>query len=512
MIRLLAGLLGLIAALSAGVARADPADITAAARSVVRVVIIQENGNRVTLVGHGSGFAVAPDLVVTNAHVVAPLIGEESMRVGIVPSQGETGWFARVLVYSPRNDLALLKLTEAGTLPPATLFTGALDDGTDVFAVGYPSNVDLAQGLSIGDIVSPTSPVKTRGYVSSGRSSKQFDTILHTAPIGMGNSGGPLLDSCGRVVGANSFGALSGGGESEFYFAVSVREIMRFLLAGGVKAQTTGIPCRSIAELDRAEAERLANEKAVSDEHARLAAERRDAGMRKAERQAQLQIIGQRENGMAIAGLAALLALASGGAALFYGQKKQRREKKIAAALAILLLLGAVAAWLTRPSLDDIDERARTMARAESPAPSPSPSQSAAAGKLVCVLDPGRSRVTVSPVTDVPLEWSEDGCVNGRSQYGLAADGWSRVLVPGSEDTVTVASFDPATRTYKTERYLLELDTMTRMRAERAKYTLPTCGGGQETARQLGESQAALKALLPPVPNERLVYECRPSE
>ena len=44
---------------------ADPADIAAASRSVVRVVLITRNADGVALVGHGTGFAVAPDLVVT---------------------------------------------------------------------------------------------------------------------------------------------------------------------------------------------------------------------------------------------------------------------------------------------------------------------------------------------------------------------------------------------------------------------------------------------------------------
>ena len=70
---------------------ADPADIAAASRAVVRVVLISQDQDGVGLVGHGSGFAVSPTLVVTNAHVVAPMAGNPNMRVGLVPSQGKTG-------------------------------------------------------------------------------------------------------------------------------------------------------------------------------------------------------------------------------------------------------------------------------------------------------------------------------------------------------------------------------------------------------------------------------------
>src|SRR3546814_5060394 len=51
-------------------ARAEQQDIAAAARGVVRIVLVATNGSEAYFVGHGSGFAVAPDKIVTNAHVV----------------------------------------------------------------------------------------------------------------------------------------------------------------------------------------------------------------------------------------------------------------------------------------------------------------------------------------------------------------------------------------------------------------------------------------------------------
>lgn len=511
----IAALLTLLLSLLAAPARAEPSDIAAAARSVVRVVLVEDNGRRVTLKGHGSGFAVAPDLIVTNAHVVAATTEDDDLRIGIVPPQGKGGWFARVVALSPNNDLALLKLTEKGSLPVASLFTGAVADGADVYAVGYPGNVDLAQGLGIADIVSPTPPVKTRGNVSAGRSSKQFDTILHTAAIGSGNSGGPLLDACGRVIGVNSFGTVSETSDSEFYFAVSMREIVRFLTAFQVRPQVTGVPCRSIAELDAAEAERMASEKAVSLEQQRIDAERRDQAMRSAERKAQLQIISERENGMALAGLALLLALSSGGGAIFFAHKAGMEARaKWARISVVALAIAAAVAWFSRPSLDEIDTRTRDLmgeqgAKAQAAKASVQPKETA--GRLICVLEPDRSRVTISAMTDVPLSWTAQGCVNGRTQYGLGPGGWSRVLLPNQEDTATVASFDPETMTYRTERFLLDLETMERLRSARAAMDPPSCGADQATIRQLGDGQANLRAMLPEAPNERLVYKCQPA-
>src|SRR5687767_8468835 len=110
-------LLALSALLFAAPARAD--DISATARSVVRVVTIAVDGQEVVGFGHGSGFAVAPNRIVTNAHVVA-LAAEhpENVAVGVVPSEGSKSYGARLVAFDPARDLALLELTE-GRLPPA---------------------------------------------------------------------------------------------------------------------------------------------------------------------------------------------------------------------------------------------------------------------------------------------------------------------------------------------------------------------------------------------------------
>lgn len=501
---LIATFAGLLVSLPATRLAAEPADIAAAARSVVRIVLVSRDGDQLSLVGHGSGVAIAPNRILTNAHVIAPLQEDDTIRIGVVPSEGKNGWFAKVVAVSPGNDLALLELTEGGSLPAATLYTGPVADGQDVYAVGYPGNVDLAQGYSIGDITAPSAPVKTRGNVSAGRSSKQFDTLLHTAPIGAGNSGGPLLDNCGRVVGINSFGTISQDADSEFYFAASMREVSRFLLGVKAKPQTTGAPCRSLADFSRDEAARAAGEKERAFEAQRLASAAED----RARTEAQLAVIGERENGMAIAGLALLLALATGGAGLFLLTKQRQRDVIIAAVLTVGLLGGAVTAWVLRPSLAEIGTRADAALAEASKGGKGKPQAGDLAGNLVCVLDLQRSRVTVSSTADIALFWRADGCADQRDQYASGSDGWFRVSVPGDDETVTVARFDPASGVYQAERYLLDLATMASVRAERDKQPPAQCGAGIDAARRMASAQLALKALLPATPNEQLVYNC----
>ena len=128
-------LLILLAAFAfAAPARAD--DIGVAGRSVVRVVVIQFGEDQeVSDFGHGSGFAIAPNRVVTNAHVVAMAQEGKEVAIGIIPSQGAQATRARIVAIDPARDLALLEI-ERGSLIPIPLYTGPLEDGATVAALG----------------------------------------------------------------------------------------------------------------------------------------------------------------------------------------------------------------------------------------------------------------------------------------------------------------------------------------------------------------------------------------
>ncbi|MBX9884699.1 MAG: serine protease, partial [Novosphingobium sp.] len=298
-------------------------------------------------------------------------------------------------------------------------------------------------------------------------------------------------------------------------------ELAAFLQEAGVTPHASGLPCTSLADLDRADAARGAEDQArlAAEAEARKAAQAEFAD--KAQHDAELAILAERDNGLALAAVLLVAALAAGAAAFAFLQRGQQRRLKIAGGAAGLLAVAAVGTWLLRPPLSLIDERAKDIIAEERAKTQAAPAPDASAGaagsaadapaKLLCVLDPQRSRVTVSDVTDVPLTWQPGGCVNGRTQYGLAGDGWSRVLVPQGEATISVTRFDPDKREYTVERYLLGLDAMTAARATRAKMTAPACGVDAAAARALGEAQGSIRAVLPAEPNERLRYSCKPA-
>jgi hypothetical protein len=510
LLRLWAALL--LAALAAP-ALADPADIDAAARGVVRVVLIGERGGEYAPVSHGSGFAVSPTMIVTNAHVVSEAAQDDTLRIGVVPSEGERGTFARIIAVSPRNDLALLEITKGSLrLPPLTLAGGGGADLGEVSAVGYPMNVDLAQGLAITDIFRAQPAVKSRGFLSGKRPSRQFDTLLHTAPIARGNSGGPLLDPCGRVLGVNSFSADSASGDAEFYFAVSLAELLPFLRENKVEPVVNALPCRSLADLNAEERQRLEAEQAAARERLAERAAKDTQAREAAMLKAQMDVLAERENAMALALLALMAAVGCGYAAVLWRRiPETRRRAAITAGMAALFFAAAVLLWVTRPGLAAIEERvAAAMSTSEAGGNAPAADSEAADGALICTLVPERSRVTTARTDDVAFDWAADGCVNTRTQYGQAAGGeWSRVLVLEDEAAVAVNRYDPASRSFRSDRYLLSKDAMDKVLDARGQYAPPACGVS-EAARKLGEQQSAITALLPETPNERLVYACGP--
>jgi hypothetical protein len=502
-------------------ALADPSDIAAASRGVVRVVLVRNGWTGVSMLGHGSGFAVAPDMIVTNAHVVQEARGDGNVVIGVIPSQGRASYPAHIVAFSPANDLALLQLGNHASLAPLTLFPGPVTDAMQIAAVGYPGNVDAAQGLNAGDMVMPQDTVKTYGQVSSGRSSRQFDTILHTAQLGAGNSGGPLLDTCGRVLGVNSFGTVSDNGtDSSFFFAISMRELQPFLKTAGVVPHLASLPCTSIADLDRADSQRSATDQARQAAEALARTSAKERAFDKARHDAELDVLAERDNGLAIAALLLVGAIGAGTFAVMQRQRGQTRTMRIGIGIVVVLVIGAGFAWILRPALSAIDERAKdriAQADAKVEASGTPATQGDAAAtpaapqKLICVLDPQRSRVTVSDITDVPLQWSAGGCGNGKTQFGLGQDGWSRVQVPNGEDTISVTHYDPETRGLTVERFLMGIDDMNKARAERTRIAFPPCGASEDLARQLGSAQGAIKALLPAEPNERMRYSCQPA-
>ncbi|GGH21330.1 Trypsin-like peptidase domain-containing protein [Cribrihabitans marinus] len=182
----------------------------------------------------GSGLVVGPGLVVTNQHVVSEARDGPILVAGgalgapveatVLKVQGplaETGAdFA--LLELPVTDLPAFALHRAGA--PLTL--------TNVIAAGYPGDVLEVDGgfaaLQAGDAGAVPALTLTDGIVNTEqRMGEGTDLLMHSAPLSSGNSGGPLVDMCGRVVGVNSF--VRKGPMQNRGFALAVSDLLAFL-------------------------------------------------------------------------------------------------------------------------------------------------------------------------------------------------------------------------------------------------------------------------------------------
>jgi S1-C subfamily serine protease len=160
---------------------ADP-DVLRAGRSVVRVL-----STACGLGIEGSGWAVAPGLIATNAHVVA---GADDTTV---TTQDGVELDAVPVYYGTRNDIALLRV---GANIPALPISGERPVGSNAAVLGYPENGPYS--------LSPARVGETRDTVSEdsyGRGPVDREITSLGGSVRSGNSGGPLVDSAGRAIG-----------------------------------------------------------------------------------------------------------------------------------------------------------------------------------------------------------------------------------------------------------------------------------------------------------------------
>jgi serine protease Do len=196
--------------------------------------------------GTGSGFIVSADgYILTNHHVVE---GADQVRVQLLNGRVHE---ATIVGSDPNTDLAVLKI-DVGGLPAASLGTSdRARIGEWVLAIGNPLGENLTFTVTSGII-----SAKGRGLPGlSNRGQNSIQDFIQTdAAINRGNSGGPLVNVRGEVIGVNSAIASESGFNMGYGFAIPIdlaRNVMNQLITTGrVERAVLGIQVNDANELD----------------------------------------------------------------------------------------------------------------------------------------------------------------------------------------------------------------------------------------------------------------------
>lgn len=154
----------------------------------------------------GTGFVVSRSgHVATNFHVIAPHV-EQDWTILVAASGATPGERlpATLIAGFPGEDLAVLQV-EGLRRPPVQLSETGADDpakGASLFAIGFAGAGDR---LGVMHETSFTTGIASRIFTGSwSEEAPQIRIIQHSAPTNPGNSGGPIVNACGQVVGVNS--------------------------------------------------------------------------------------------------------------------------------------------------------------------------------------------------------------------------------------------------------------------------------------------------------------------
>lgn len=159
--------------------------------------------------GHGSGVIISPNFILTVAHVSSEAKG---MPMDVLFSDGTHGT-AIELWEDPDRDVAVMALLKATKIKPARLSGRPVTTGQEVWGAGYP--LDLPLSIQHGEVASDqiSSVPLDDGKTKNG-------AVYLNMTMGPGDSGGPVFNAAGEVVGLNDFMVKIGGGSFSGMIAV----------------------------------------------------------------------------------------------------------------------------------------------------------------------------------------------------------------------------------------------------------------------------------------------------
>ena len=188
--------------------------------------------------GIGSGFIINEEgYILTNYHVVK---GAQEISVTLSNDVTTT---AQIVNYDENQDVAMIKITDESVKIPATVELGdsdSLQPGEEVIAIGTPLSTELSSTVTKGIISATSRSVAVESGVT-------MNLIQTDAAINAGNSGGPLVNTKGEVVGINS-SKISGEAVEGIGFSIPINDIKDKIESLSKPILNLGISVRTIDE------------------------------------------------------------------------------------------------------------------------------------------------------------------------------------------------------------------------------------------------------------------------
>lgn len=165
----------------------------------------------------GSGFAIGENCIITNAHVIS---NQYDVRIETYGGEMKRAF---IVALDERIDIAVIGVADVSFTPLRVADLSSVSVGDDVYAIGAPNS--LAFTLTKGVVSSKERLVSRQKFI-------QTDAAINT-----GNSGGPLLNDAGEVIGVNSYKMSDAEGIG---LAIPIDVVVSFLETGEIELNESG--------------------------------------------------------------------------------------------------------------------------------------------------------------------------------------------------------------------------------------------------------------------------------